>query len=105
MLSVPEDTTIILDGSSGELRIDPPPELLEEFRRRAASSPSAGLFDGVRGARASEPYPDTTRSSAAAMCRCPATSYPYADENQEKLLHAQQIPNTAKPNPTRPAVR
>ncbi len=36
VLSVPEGTTIILDGSSGELRIDPSPELLEEFRRRAA---------------------------------------------------------------------
>jgi len=36
VLSVPEGTTIILDGGSGELRIDPSPELLEEFRRRAA---------------------------------------------------------------------
>jgi multiphosphoryl transfer protein len=36
VLSVAEGTTIILDGSSGELRIDPSPELLEEFRRRAA---------------------------------------------------------------------
>ena len=35
VLGVPEGTTIILDGSSGELRIDPSPELLEEFRRRA----------------------------------------------------------------------
>jgi len=36
VLSVPEGTTIILDGGSGELRIDPSPELLAEFRRRAA---------------------------------------------------------------------
>lgn len=36
VLSVPEGTTMILDGGSGELRIDPSPELLEEFRRRAA---------------------------------------------------------------------
>ena len=36
VLSVPEGTTIILDGGSGELRIDPSPELLADFRRRAA---------------------------------------------------------------------
>jgi phosphocarrier protein FPr len=36
VLTVPEGTTIILDGGSGELRIDPSPELLEEFRARAA---------------------------------------------------------------------
>jgi phosphoenolpyruvate-protein phosphotransferase/dihydroxyacetone kinase phosphotransfer subunit len=37
VLNVPEGTTIILDGGSGELRIDPSPELLEEFRHRAAA--------------------------------------------------------------------
>ena len=36
VLSVPEGTTIILDGSSGELRIEPSPELLADFRGRAA---------------------------------------------------------------------
>jgi phosphoenolpyruvate-protein phosphotransferase/dihydroxyacetone kinase phosphotransfer subunit len=36
VLAVPEGTTIILDGGSGELRIDPSPELLADFRRRAA---------------------------------------------------------------------
>jgi phosphoenolpyruvate-protein phosphotransferase/dihydroxyacetone kinase phosphotransfer subunit len=36
VLSVPEGTMILLDGSSGELRIDPSPELLADFRRRAA---------------------------------------------------------------------
>jgi phosphocarrier protein FPr len=36
VLAVPEGTTIILDGGSGELRVDPSPELLAEFRRRAA---------------------------------------------------------------------
>jgi phosphocarrier protein FPr len=36
VLTVPEGTMIILDGGSGELRIDPSPELLEEFRARAA---------------------------------------------------------------------
>ena len=36
VLGLAEGTTIILDGSSGELRIDPSPELLEEFRARAA---------------------------------------------------------------------
>ncbi|MDQ1585000.1 MAG: multiphosphoryl transfer protein, partial [Actinomycetota bacterium] len=36
VLAVPEGTTVILDGGSGELRIDPSPELLAEFRRRAA---------------------------------------------------------------------
>lgn len=35
VLTVPEGTTVILDGGSGELRIDPSPELLEEFRARA----------------------------------------------------------------------
>jgi phosphocarrier protein FPr len=37
VLNVPEGTTIILDGSSGELHVDPSPELLEEFRQRAAA--------------------------------------------------------------------
>jgi phosphocarrier protein FPr len=36
VLSIPEGTTIILDGGSGELRIDPSPELLKDFRGRAA---------------------------------------------------------------------
>jgi len=36
VLSVPEGTTIVLDGGSGELCIDPSPELLDDFRRRAA---------------------------------------------------------------------
>src|SRR5688572_20685907 len=37
VLAVPEGTTVILDGGSGELRIDPSPELLEEFRARATA--------------------------------------------------------------------
>ncbi|MDQ1665059.1 MAG: multiphosphoryl transfer protein, partial [Actinomycetota bacterium] len=36
VLGVPEGTMIILDGGSGELCIDPSPELLKDFRRRAA---------------------------------------------------------------------
>jgi len=35
VLKIPEGTTVILDGSSGELLIDPSPELVEEFGRRA----------------------------------------------------------------------
>jgi multiphosphoryl transfer protein len=35
VLNVPEGTLIIVDGGSGELHIDPAPELLEEFQRRA----------------------------------------------------------------------
>jgi phosphoenolpyruvate-protein phosphotransferase/dihydroxyacetone kinase phosphotransfer subunit len=36
VLNVPEGTTIILDGTSGELHLDPSPDLLAEFRQRAA---------------------------------------------------------------------
>lgn len=38
VLSIPEGTTILLDGSSGELHIDPSPELLEEYQRRAVDA-------------------------------------------------------------------
>lgn len=37
VLGIPEGTTILLDGSSGELRVDPSPALLEEYERRAAA--------------------------------------------------------------------
>ncbi len=32
------------------------------------------------------------------------SSVSYADANQEKLIHAQQTPNTAKPKPLRPVM-
>ena len=35
VLDVPDGATIVLDGSSGEMHIDPEPALLEEFSRRA----------------------------------------------------------------------
>ncbi|WP_426565976.1 phosphoenolpyruvate--protein phosphotransferase [Angustibacter sp. McL0619] len=35
VLSVPEGTTIVLDGSSGEVHVDPSPAQLDRFRRRA----------------------------------------------------------------------
>ncbi len=38
VLRIPEGTTILLDGSSGELHVDPSPELLEEYQRRAAAA-------------------------------------------------------------------
>jgi phosphoenolpyruvate-protein phosphotransferase/dihydroxyacetone kinase phosphotransfer subunit len=38
VLGVPEGTTIVLDGGTGEVCVDPSPELLEEFRRRAADA-------------------------------------------------------------------
>jgi phosphoenolpyruvate-protein phosphotransferase/dihydroxyacetone kinase phosphotransfer subunit len=38
VLSIPEGTTVLLDGSSGELHVDPRPELLEEYERRAADA-------------------------------------------------------------------
>ena len=38
VLSVPEGTTVLLDGGSGELHIDPTPQLLEEYQRRAADA-------------------------------------------------------------------
>jgi phosphoenolpyruvate-protein phosphotransferase len=37
VLAVPEGTTIAFDGGSGELVVDPSPELLEQFQRRAAA--------------------------------------------------------------------
>ena len=36
VLDIPEGTTVVLDGSTGELHVDPSPELLEEYQRRAA---------------------------------------------------------------------
>ena len=38
VLGIPEGTTILLDGSSGELHVDPSPELMEEHERRAADA-------------------------------------------------------------------
>ena len=38
VLGIPEGTTVLLDGSSGELHVDPSPELLEEYERRAADA-------------------------------------------------------------------
>jgi phosphoenolpyruvate-protein phosphotransferase/dihydroxyacetone kinase phosphotransfer subunit len=35
VLSIPEGSTVVLDGGSGELHVDPSPELLREYRRRA----------------------------------------------------------------------
>ncbi|WP_342772384.1 phosphoenolpyruvate--protein phosphotransferase [Nocardioides immobilis] len=35
VLSVPEGATILLDGSTGELHIDPSPELLQKYQKRA----------------------------------------------------------------------
>jgi phosphocarrier protein FPr len=36
ILTVPEGTIVLLDGSSGELHVDPSDELLDEYRRRAS---------------------------------------------------------------------
>ena len=36
VLNVPEGTRIIIDGGSGELHIDPSPDVLEQFQRRAS---------------------------------------------------------------------
>jgi phosphoenolpyruvate-protein phosphotransferase/dihydroxyacetone kinase phosphotransfer subunit len=36
VLAIPDGTTVILDGSSGELHVAPEPQLLEQFRLRAA---------------------------------------------------------------------
>jgi multiphosphoryl transfer protein len=38
VLDLPEGSTVLLDGSSGELHIDPSPELLEDYRRRATDA-------------------------------------------------------------------
>jgi phosphocarrier protein FPr len=35
VLGVPEGTQILIDGSSGELQVDPHPQMVEEFRQRA----------------------------------------------------------------------
>ncbi len=37
VLRVPDGTTVILDGSTGELYVDPPPGLVQEFSRKAAA--------------------------------------------------------------------
>ena len=47
VLDLPEGTTILLDGSTGDLHVDPPAELLEEFRaprrgRGGATRPATG---------------------------------------------------------------
>jgi phosphoenolpyruvate-protein phosphotransferase/dihydroxyacetone kinase phosphotransfer subunit len=36
VLSIPEGRTILLDGGTGALHLDPAPELIEEYQRRAA---------------------------------------------------------------------
>ena len=36
VLSIPDGTVVLLDGARGELHVDPSPEVLEEYRRRAA---------------------------------------------------------------------
>ena len=36
VLGIPEGSTVIIDGGSGELHVDPSPELLEEYRRRSS---------------------------------------------------------------------
>ena len=38
VLSINEGTTVLLDGTTGELHIDPSPELLDEYQRRAADA-------------------------------------------------------------------
>ena len=38
VLDIPEGHTVLLDGGTGELHIDPGPELLEEYRRRSADA-------------------------------------------------------------------
>jgi phosphocarrier protein FPr len=38
VLDLPEGTTVLLDGSSGELHVDPSPDVLEDYRRRAADA-------------------------------------------------------------------
>jgi phosphocarrier protein FPr len=38
VLGIPEGATVLLDGGSGELHVDPSPELLEEYQRRAADA-------------------------------------------------------------------
>jgi phosphocarrier protein FPr len=35
VLDIPEGTTVVLDGGRGELYVDPPTELVEEYQRRA----------------------------------------------------------------------
>ncbi len=52
VLTVPEGTTIVLDGSTGEVHFDPLPEVLAEFRRRAADLAERR---GQHQARAGEP--------------------------------------------------
>jgi phosphocarrier protein FPr len=37
VLSVPEGTPIIIDGSTGEIHVDPEPSVIEEYRRRSAA--------------------------------------------------------------------
>ena len=36
VLSIPDGSVVLLDGGRGELHVDPAPEVLEEYRRRAA---------------------------------------------------------------------
>ena len=38
VLGIPEGSTVVLDGGTGELHIDPPDDVLEEYRRRAADA-------------------------------------------------------------------
>jgi len=52
VLNVPEGTRIIIDGGSGELHVDPAPDVLEQFQRRASELAERRASDL---ARAGEP--------------------------------------------------
>lgn len=52
VLSIPEGTVVVLDGGTGELHVEPSPELLEEFRSRASR---AAELRARQLARAGEP--------------------------------------------------
>jgi multiphosphoryl transfer protein len=65
VLSVPEGTPIVIDGSTGEIHVDPAPALVEDYRRRAAALAERRTRDL---AQASEPATssDGTRVVVAA---------------------------------------
>jgi phosphoenolpyruvate-protein phosphotransferase/dihydroxyacetone kinase phosphotransfer subunit len=52
VLAVPEGTLIVIDGSTGEINVDPEPAVVEDYRRRAADLAERRTRDL---ARASEP--------------------------------------------------
>ncbi|HET7474639.1 MAG TPA: phosphoenolpyruvate--protein phosphotransferase [Dermatophilaceae bacterium] len=65
VLSVPEGTPIVVDGSSGEVHVDPRPDVVEAFRRRSAELAERQARDLAEAGRPAVSRDGTTFDVAA----------------------------------------